>query len=245
MERFGEAEDPRRRMLIQGLTAGIFCSTLSASDAFAQNVLGSRPGKLADGKSIYRLSGKVTVNGKDATLNTFINPTDSIQTGANSEIVFVVGGNAMILRSDSRLDLSGEKKENGSMLVSAMRLLSGKILSVSRNQPTTLKTPTATIGIRGTGWYMEADPELTYFCTCYGVTDIASSSDPSSRETVAATHHDKPLYITAGGQSGKNIQRAGFKNHTDQELMLIETLVGRTTPFVFPGNSYDSQRRSY
>jgi len=245
MQGFEEAEDPRRRWLIQGLTAGIFCSTLSPSAAFAQNLLGSKPSQLPPGRSIYRLSGKVTINGKDATLDTFINPTDSIVTGPNSEIVFVVGGNAMILRADSRLDLAGEKKENGSLLISGLRLLSGKILSVSRNQPTTLRTPTATIGIRGTGWYMEADPELTYFCTCYGVTDIAASSDPSSTETVAAAHHDKPVYITADGQTGKNIRPAGFKNHTDQELMLIETLVGRTTPFVFPGNSYDGPRRSY
>ena len=245
MEGFGEAEDPRRRLLIQGLTAGLFCTTLSASEAFAQNFLGSKPSQLPPGKSIYRLSGKVAVNGKDATLDTFINPSDSIETGPNSEIVFVVGGNAMILRSDSRLELAGEKKENGSLLIAGLRLLSGKILSVSRNQQTTLRTPTATIGIRGTGWYMEADPELTYFCTCYGVTDIASSSDPASKETVAASHHDKPVYITAGGPSGQNIQHAGFKNHSDQELMLIETLVGRTTPFIFPGNSYDGPRRSY
>jgi hypothetical protein len=94
--------------------------------------------------------------------------------------------------------------------------------------------------------YIEADPELTYFCTCYGVTDIVSNSDPSSKETVAATHHDKPLYVTADTkQSGNNVRSAGFINHTDQELMLIETLVGRTPPFVFPGDSYNKPRKGY
>jgi hypothetical protein len=34
-------------------------------------------------------------------------------------------------------------------------------------------------------------------------------------------------------------------NHTDQELMLIETLVGRTTPFVFSGTQYSAPRREY
>jgi hypothetical protein len=244
MGNFDDADDPRRRLLIQGLTLGLF-GLAAPAESFAQSLLGERPGKLPPGRSIYRLSGKVTVNGKDATIDTQIGPNDSIRTGKDSEIVFVVGGNAMILRSDSKLDLAGEKKEDGSMLISALRLLSGKILSVSRKQATTLQTPTATIGIRGTGWYMEADPELTYFCTCYGITDIASAKDPSSKETVASTHHDKPLYITAGAQSGNNIRPAGFINHTDQELMLIESLVGRTTPFVFPGNSYDSPRRNH
>ena len=36
-----------------------------------------------------------------------------------------------------------------------------------------------------------------------------------------------------------------FINHTDQELMLIETLVGRTPPFVFPMDIYNAPRRDY
>jgi hypothetical protein len=240
-----EADDPRRRLLINGLAAGLF-STLPWASASAQEsqIFGKPPSKLPQGQSIYRLQGKVSVNGKNATMQTPIEPGDTVQTGSNSEIVFVVGGNAMIVRADSTLLIAGEKKESG-FFVSALRMLSGKMLSVSRNQATTITTKTATIGIRGTGWYIEADPELTYFCTCYGVTDVGAVGDPNSKETVAASHHDKPLYITADGASGKKIQPAGFKNHTDQELMLIETLVGRSTPFVFPGKGYDAPRRSY
>jgi hypothetical protein len=240
-----EADDPRRRLLINGLAAGLFGATLPWRSAMAQSsIFGTPPSKLPPGQSIYRITGKVLVNGKEANLQTQISPNDTVETGPNSEVVFVVGGNAMIVRADSKLQIAGEKKED-SIFVSALRMLSGKMLSVSRNQATTITTKTATIGIRGTGWYIEADPELTYFCTCYGVTDIAAIGDPTSKETVAASHHDKPLYITADGQPGKKVQAAGFKNHTDQELMLIETLVGRTTPFVFPGKSYDAPRRNY
>jgi len=66
-----------------------------------------------------------------------------------------------------------------------------------------------------------------------------------STETVAAKHHDKPLYILANEKPGQNIRAASFKNHTDQELMLIETLVGRTPPFVFPKDDYKAPRRQY
>ena len=38
---------------------------------------------------------------------------------------------------------------------------------------------------------------------------------------------------------------APFINHTDQELMLIEALVGRVPPFVFPKSDYNPPRRSY
>jgi hypothetical protein len=108
-----------------------------------------------------------------------------------------------------------------------------------------LKTKTATVGIRGTGVYLEADPEQTYFCTCYGVADVTANEDPESKDTVVAKHHDKPLYILAGAQRGRNIRPAPFINHTDQELMLVETLVGRKPPFVFPKDEYSGPRREY
>jgi hypothetical protein len=101
------------------------------------------------------------------------------------------------------------------------------------------------MGIRGTGWYAESDPDQTYFCTCYGTTDVSASNDPDSRETVVSRHHDKPLYILADAERGKSIRDAPFKNHTDQELMLIEALVGRTPPFTFPKDDYSGPRRDY
>ncbi len=244
MKRFEDAEDARRRLLIHALTVGAF-SSLAPQCALAQNVFGSRPAKLPPGQSIYRISGDATVNGKKAALDTPVGPNDTVETGKNSEIVFVVGAQALIMRGESKLEMQGAKKESGNAVVSGLRMLSGKLLSVSRNQPMSMKTQTATIGIRGTGFYIEAEPDLTYFCTCYGVTDVVSNTDPTSKDTVAASHHDKPLYITADGKEGQKIQLAGFKNHSDQELMLIETLVGRTTPFVFPGISYDAPRRGY
>jgi hypothetical protein len=72
-----------------------------------------------------------------------------------------------------------------------------------------------------------------------------ANNDPSSRETVSATHHDKPLYILAKGKTGGAIRLAPFINHTDQELALIESLVGRTPPFVFPMDTYNAPRRDY
>ena len=131
-------------------------------------------------------------------------------------------------------------------IVTGLRLLAGKLLSVfPSGRPVQLRTKVASIGIRGTGVYLESDPEQTYFCTCYGVADVSAVNDPQSKETVAATHHDRPLYILGNEQPGKNIRNAPFINHTDQELMLIETLVGREPPFVFPKSDYTGPRRNY
>ena len=97
----------------------------------------------------------------------------------------------------------------------------------------------------GTGVYLESDPAQTYFCTCYGLAEVSATNDKESTQTVAAKHHDEPLYILANEKPGANIRKAPFKNHTDQELMLIETLVGRTPPIVFPKDDYKAPRRQY
>lgn len=245
MDEMDKPEDPRRRILIKALTAGLFASGAGTQNAAAQGVLGSTPGRLPEGRSIYRLDGSARVNGAAASPQTVVRAGDSVETGANSELIFVVGTQAMILRGDSRLVLESPKPGAASLLISGLRLLTGKLLSVSRNSRMSLVTPTATIGIRGTGWYAESDPDQTYFCTCYGDTDIAASKDPDSRTSVSAKAHDRPLYIVANAARGNNIRNAPFINHTDQELMLIEALVGRAPPFVFSSDDYSGPRRDY
>ena len=150
----------------------------------------------------------------------------------------------MILRGSSKVTIEATK-EADSLVISGLRLLTGALLSVSRNRPMRVRTPNATIGIRGTGFYLEAEPDQTYFCTCYGVTEVAANADPENKETITARQHDRPVYILSNEGKGKNIRNAPFINHTDQELALIETLVGREPAFVFSKDAYTAPRRNY
>ena len=239
----GNSDDPRRRLLVKALAAGVFSSVVGSRNASAQP-LGGKPAPLPQGKSIYRIEGQVLVDGELATPDTQVSASSTVETGRNSEVIYTVGETAHLQRSESHVTL--ETKQSGSVMVSGIRLLTGKILSVFPNgRPVRMTTKNASIGIRGTGTYMESDPEQTYFCTCYGTADIASASDPTSRETVVSRQHDRPLYILIGEQPGQNIRLAPFINHSDQELMLIEALVGRTPPFVFPRDDYRRPRRTY
>lgn len=279
MKHYEEPDDPRRRVLIRALAAGLFSAGFTGSSAQAFDLFGTRPRQLPPGQSIYRITGEATVNGKTATMGTRINPGDTVQTGKDSELIFAVDTHAMILRSDSHLVIEagknpgaqapipapakkftlaekrseaskptpGNAAESGpvSLLINGLRMLTGKLLTVSRHSQMQVHTVTATIGIRGTGFYVEADPEQTYFCTCYGTTDVVASADPESKTTVVSTHHSRPLYIVKDQSQGNNIRNAPFINHTDQELTLIEALVGRTTPFIFPNDIYNAPRRDY
>ena len=244
MNFFDRIEDPRRRVLVQALAASLATVVGPAGSSFGQ-LFGARPRRLPPDQSIYRLIGSVTVNEMPATMATQIRPGDTIETGERSELIFVAGGHSMIVREQTRLVTETDRSAAAALVLTGLRLLTGKVLSVSRNQPTRVSTVTATIGIRGTGWYAEADPDMTYFCTCYGATEIEAIDDPASRESVTSKHHDRPLYILREGSSGERIRNAPMMNHTDQELMLVESLVGRTPPFVFPREEYGGPRREY
>lgn len=227
------------------LAAGYSLAAGSSLLAPLVSALGKIPKKLDDGESIFTLSGKVKVNGKTATDSTIISANDTVETGSDSQLIFVVGKDAHLLRANSKLVLS----ENASTLESELLLAKGKVLSVFGKRQAdegklNLKTTTATIGIRGTGVYSESFPDHSYVCTCYGQTEIASLTDPNSREVVTTTHHDAPRYVLKDGKAGDLIAAAPMKNHSDEELMIIEAIVGRAPPFSSL-NEYSAPRRGY
>lgn len=225
-----DMDETRRIFLLRALAAGLFAaSPLARADLF-----GNVPRELPAGQSIYSLNGELRINGKLATADTAIGSNDTLVTGSGSQAIFVVGKDAFILRENSELQLSGNH-----LLVDGLRLVTGALLSVFGKSSHHLKMPTATVGIRGTGLYVEAQPDLSYVCTCYGKTVIGAAADSANTESIESKHHDAPRYVYADGR----IRPAPFVNHTDEELMLIETLVGRTTPFALFDDSYGGPKR--
>jgi len=189
--------------------------------------MGERPAA----PGLYRVEGDVRVNGRPAEAGRLIRPGDIVETGPRSEAVFVVGRDAYLLRAGSRLETVGRE-----MLIDTLRVVTGRLLSVLGPGARRIQTPTATIGIRGTGIYVEAEPGRTYVCTCYGTADLQSTEKPDERETVTTTHHDQPRYVYGKSMpSIRMIEGAPVINHTDAELTMLEALVGRRPPFLDTG----------
>ena len=180
---------------------------------------------------LYRVEGDVRVNARPAQEGFLVRPGDVIETAAASQAVFIVGRDAYLLRAGSRLETAGKE-----MLIEGLRIVTGKLLSVLGPGARRITTTTATIGIRGTGIYIEAEPDRTYVCTCYGTADLQSSLKPEEQETVTTRHHDQPRYIYGPSMpSVKMIEGAPVVNHTDAELVMLEALVGRKPPFAETG----------
>lgn len=172
-------------------------------------------------KGVYRVRGDARINGEPARQGQEIQAGDRVTTGPGAELVFVVGRDAYMVRERSSLSFGAD----------ALRVVTGAVLSVFGGGRRRIETTTATIGIRGTGIYVEVEPARTYVCTCYGEVELAARDDPASRETVRTRHHEAPRYIMAGG-SPQMLMEAPVVNHTDAELILLEDLVGRRPPFM-------------
>ncbi|MBL8472105.1 MAG: hypothetical protein JNM98_09930 [Rhodocyclaceae bacterium] len=202
--------------------AGLAPALLRAALAAGNNPV--KPG-------LRKLSGPVFLNGRPAAEGMSVEAGDEIVTGAHAEAIYVIGQDAFLQRADTRVQFP---------LAAAafFRLVSGKLLSVFGRGDKTLFASTATIGIRGTGCYLESSPEQTYFCLCYGEAEIIPAAAPQARELIQTTHHDHPVLIAADTQTTVPIARARVMNHGDAELKLLESLVGRRPPFSDGFNSY-------
>jgi len=142
---------------------------------------------------------------------------DRITTGADGQLTILVGRDAMLVRRNSTLNV----------VANGFRLVTGAVLTVfSPGRSRQLITPTATIGIRGTAVYLEAERGRTYVCTCYGEAELRSAFDPGSRETVRTKHHDQPRYVMAKS-SPQMLTQAPVANHSDEELRMLEGLLSR------------------
>jgi hypothetical protein len=211
----------RRKALLAILGGGLSLS--AALRAAAQSAA-------PDG--MHQIEGDVRINGQPARRDMQVRAGDTVQTGAAALAVFSVGQDAFLVRANTRVAFAGQD-----LALDTVRLLTGRLLSVfGKGGPRKLTTSSATIGIRGTGAYMEAERLRTYFCLCYGTADIATARG-DARDSYTTAHHESPRYIYNDGRR-RPIVMANVANHTDDELIMLEALVGRKPPETFMASPY-------
>lgn len=182
---------------------------------------------VARSASVRLVEGSVSVNGKPATRATRVHTGDLIETGPDSKLVFVVGQDAFLLRERSQLKLE-PPTSNGKGGAAGIRLEAGALLAVFGKGRRLIETATATATIRGTGVYLEADADQTYFCTCYGEVELRDKTG-AERKLVVTGYH-APNIVYARAVDGRMLAIASVKDHTDVELTMLDALVGRTSP---------------
>jgi len=180
---------------------------------------------------VRELSGDVRLNGYPMARNSRIFADQTVSTGVDGNVWFVFGGDAFFLRPRSELRLRSSRA--GSALIDALRLITGAIgATFEPGRPRSVVAGGATIGIRGTGVYVESSPLETYACTCFGATDMMSTATGSMMESVrvaAVNHQARRIYLDP--QMGMRVLAAPFERHTSEEIARLESLAGRPNPF--------------
>lgn len=210
----------RRELLKKMAAAGLLhsCGMLGlVQQALAANSLDLKQGMIS-------VTGAVSVNGPRAYKGSAVKPGQTVTTAKGAEAIYVIGSNAFLQRESSVVHFGTET------LTDFMRVVSGHILSVFGTGSKNLRTAHATIGIRGTACHIVAKSDRTYFCLCYGAAEITLPTQLKDPIQMKSAHHDQPVYITSNGE--KSIQPAEMIDHHDDELKLLEALVGRLPPFI-------------
>lgn len=177
---------------------------------------------------VARLEGTAQVNGRAAQVGTPVKVGDRISTGPVSQAVIVVGADAFLLRSQTVIEVGGNEGVLSQLLVTT-----GRVLSVfAPKKPVAIRAASASIGIRGTGAYLEIEPKSVYFCLCYGEAVIEGPG--MADKLVKTTHHEQPLVLRENG-AVLSAEPGPFQNHSDAELIMLEALVGREPPFMKDG----------
>jgi hypothetical protein len=204
------------RFLAAAATLGPTGLTGWMSEALAVGTVGGVEG-------INRLDGAATVNGQPAKVGTLVKPGDRLVTAPGSQAVFVMANDAFLARGQTTIEFKGQ----GDVLT-RFTIAMGRVLAVFGKKPVEIEAASASIGIRGTGAYLEVEPRRVYFCLCYGEA-VIEGPNMSSR-VVKTTHHESPLYLLDDG-STLRAEPGPFLNHSDAELTMLESLVGREPPF--------------
>lgn len=212
----------QRRMFIRRLAA---TGTLGAAglSGFMSRALAK--GDMPVTPGLNQLKGTATVNGRPASAGTPVTARDKVSTGPASEAVIVVKEDAFLLRANTTIELAESRGVLSEILIGA-----GSVLSVFGKKPVTIRAGKAVIGIRGTGAYAEVDPDEVYFCLCYGQADVSGPGMARPRR-ITTIHHESPLLLSER-EGVMNARESTVKNHFDDELIMLEALVGREPPFM-------------
>ncbi len=216
-----QAVPAMRRTLLKFLAAG---ALTTAPLGLVRQVLAAGNGPQRK-QGIFRLEGEATFNGKPLKVGDVPRLPLTVVTGPDTLLVFVVGADAYLVRSNSHLILTGSDAKTPGR-ADSIKLLAGKLLSVFEKGERSLTTATAVAGIRGTGIYMESEAERSYLCLCYGSAKLGPIAAPQQQETFKTTHHESPRWVYAD-----RMEPAKVINHSDEELILLESLTGRVPPF--------------
>ncbi|MBF0183321.1 MAG: hypothetical protein HQM06_02880 [Magnetococcales bacterium] len=202
----------RRRFLWQSLLLSLTLSRKGNASEWQQG--------------IRRLQGELLVDGQPAMPGTRIYPGQTVASGADSRTVLVMGQDAFLLGERSKVTFDAANPADERQHSPGLTLHHGRLLSVFGSGKKNLKLPSASIGIRGTGIFLQSEAQEDYLCLCYGKADLHLLGSETYQEFLDSKHHTA-RWLAAG----RPVRPGNLVNHNDEELFMLEALTGRVPSF--------------
>ena len=178
-----------------------------------------------DYQAIKALSGQLSVDSFKANSKARI-------AAAAEQTLFTIGKDAFL--ADANFEAETELDDSG--VLRKLRVLSGQTLAVLQprtNRQTALLMPNSTASIRGTGFYVNVDVAAPhdYICCCYGHITFQDSSTGAPQELKNSYHNATAITETGDFVTPEMAYPFG---HYDDELVLLESTVGRQPHWALP-----------
>ncbi|MCK9490890.1 MAG: FecR family protein [Sulfurimonas sp.] len=153
------------------LNLNLYANTVGTITALSGSAFIQRDGKSIDATLGAKLEQKDSIKTKDAT---------KVQIIFNDETIISIGKNSNFSIDEFLFEEGEAPSAKFGLLSGAMRTITGKIADVAPDK-FSVKTKTATIGIRGTNFSIFAgeDGSARVFCT-YGAISVTAQGDSSS-----------------------------------------------------------------
>ena len=203
----------RRQVLQASVTWGLVCSVPLATAGPSSNVV--------------EHSGEVWLNGNRLRPNQSVQTGDTVETGPQGHLIFVIGRTAFQVRASTVLSVM---RGATFLTVSELHVKQGGVASVwAQSTPARIVTPQVTVNVKQAGVYTEvsAPHRRTYCCNCFGPVQLITQGE------VKASHaeHHQSFWVDAPQGGFDRLEAAPTVKHTDQELVFLNQLLHQPSPW--------------
>lgn len=174
--------------------------------------------------TVVSMSGQAAKSGAPLKSNEKIQPGETIVTGEGASLKIKIPGRAaMSLTNAGKIVFD----ELGDTVV--LTLEYGSMMSVvaKADKKFVLRTPAASVGVRGTAFYVESRAlDQTYICLCEGSLEISDAdSGTIQRIDNPDRKQHKPVLIAPSAAGVMRATSAPMINHTNADIASLESIL--------------------
>jgi hypothetical protein len=150
-----------------------------------------------------------------------LKPKSVLETDATGNAILKLGTDVAVqVKPNSHFTIDLKQDVDWQIKLESGALLSAVKNPEKRKDHFKISTRTATMGVRGTAFYVKEEAgKPTYLCTCHGTIEVKTPSGKLLK-TIQTTHHNEPVMI-----GPKVTQVVMDTEHTDADIKALENIL--------------------